>query len=122
MTARVKLSELIAARAAMAPGQLIADEQTDAISGATVIRSTTCTCNGMRPSYIGHCPACHYVCDFAIIPEAAGIVATHNAADVLIEVAMAALRWVDEHRDGNDPIAEDEARWRLYDARDKVQL
>lgn len=35
------------------------------------------------------------------------------------EVANAAAAWVREYRDGRDPIAEDEARWRLYDAVDK---
>lgn len=54
------------------------------------------------PSTAVMCPQHEHVAEWVTLPNAAGIVATHNAADVLIEVALAALAWraaLDERED-----------------------
>lgn len=84
----IKLSDLKAARAKMEPGPYT-HEPCESPAGSVNIQGSRCTCDKSEEM----CPQHEYIAEWVPLDTAIGIEATHTAADILIEVATAALAW-----------------------------
>jgi hypothetical protein len=105
MTTLLSLSELKAKRAAMdkAPWSFDPPEPP---AGSVDIRGAECRCDEADdttdPPTAVMCPRHEHVAEWVTLPNATGLVATHDATDVLIGVVEAALAWrasLDERED-----------------------
>ena len=119
----LSLSSLKAARERMDCAPWSYDEP-EPPAGSVDIRGAECKCDG---DPLKLCPQHEHVAEWVTLPNAAGIVATHNAADVLIAVTEAALRWR-EAEAAFDAIADDseqrgyvEALTRRHGAREALR-
>jgi hypothetical protein len=92
----IKLSDLKAVRSKMEPGPYTHDPCAPP-AGSVNIRGSRCTCT--KPEEL--CPQHEHIAEWVPLNTAIGIEATHAAADILIEVAVAALAWreAEQHRD-----------------------
>lgn len=108
----ISLSELKAKRAAMDRGPWSFDTP-EPPAGSVDIQGAECRCDDKDetidpwspdPSGV-MCPTHDHIAEWVTMPNAVGIVATHNAADALLEVTDAALAWklaIDERKDFGD--------------------
>ena len=92
----IKLSDLKAARLKMEPGPYT-HETCVPPAGSVNIRGSRCTCGDPKEM----CPQHEHIAEWVPLDTAIGIEATHEAADILIEIAVAALAWheVEQRRD-----------------------
>jgi hypothetical protein len=92
----ISLADLKSKRAAMdrAPWSFDVPEPP---AGSVDLSGADCRCDDADdttdPPSAVLCPRHEHVAEWVTLPNAAGIVATHGAADALIEVAEAALAW-----------------------------
>lgn len=92
----VSISDLRAKRAAMDGGPWSFDVP-ESPAGSVDICGAECRCDDaddtVDPPASVLCPKHEHVAEWVTLPNATGIVATHSAAEVLIQIASAALAW-----------------------------
>lgn len=101
----VSLSRLRSLRAAMDRAPWSFDD-TGPPAWSVDVRGADCRCDDaddtVDPPASVRCPVHEHVAEEVTLPNAAGICATHDAVDVLLDVAEAALAWraaLDERED-----------------------
>jgi hypothetical protein len=104
----IKLSELKAARQKMSDGEFVLGSMYDGPEDQILAMPSENPVADLRESSNP-------------VADAAGIIATHNAADVLIEIVEVALAWRDNAVDEAVPISTDHAL-KLIAALAKVSL